>query len=96
MIENGDVLRCSRNENQSLFWATVGGMGLTGVILSAKFMMKKIETAYIRNEAIQAKNLDEIFELFESSESWTYNVAWLDCLQKGEALGKSSSNQKEI
>ena len=89
MIENGDILRCSRNENQSLFWATVGGMGLTGVILSAKFMMKKIETAYIRNEAIQAKNLDEIFELFESSESWTYNVAWLDCLQKGETLGKS-------
>ena len=31
----------------------------------------------------------EIFELFESSESWTYNVAWLDCLQKGDTLGKS-------
>lgn len=89
MIETGDVIRCSRNENVNLFWATVGGMGLTGIILSARFMLKKIETAYIRNEAIQAKNLDEIFNLFESSESWTYNVAWLDCLQKGDNLGKS-------
>ena len=89
MVENGDILRCSRNENTALFWSTIGGMGLTGIVLSARFMLKKIETAYIRNEAIQAKNLDEIFELFESSESWTYNVAWLDCLQKGANLGKS-------
>ena len=89
MIENGEILRCSRNENEDLFWATIGGMGLTGIILSARFMMTKIETAYIRNEAIQAKNLDEIFKLFEESESWTYTVAWLDCLQKGEHLGKS-------
>ncbi|WP_313373438.1 FAD-binding oxidoreductase [Chishuiella sp.] len=89
MIEDGSIIRCSRNENENLFWSTIGGMGLTGVILSAKFLLKKIETSYIRNEAIQAKNLDEIFELFESSESWTYNVAWLDCLQKGNSLGKS-------
>ena len=89
MIENGDILHCSRNENTDLFWATIGGMGLTGIVISAKFMLKKIESVYIRNEAIQAKNLDEIFELFESSESWTYNVAWLDCLQKGNSLGKS-------
>lgn len=89
MIEDGSIIRCSRNENENLFWSTIGGMGLTGVILSAKFLLKKIETSYIRNEAIQAKNLDEIFQLFESSESWTYNVAWLDCLQKGNSLGKS-------
>lgn len=89
MIESGEVVRCSRDENRELFWATIGGMGLTGVILSARFLLTKIETAYIRNEAIQAKNLDEIFELFEESESWTYTVAWLDCLQKGESLGKS-------
>lgn len=89
MIENGEILRCSRDENTELFWTTIGGMGLTGIILSARFMLKKIETSYIRNEAIQADNLDEIFELFESSESWTYNVAWLDCLQKGDTLGKS-------
>lgn len=80
--ENGEVLLCSRSENSDKFWATIGGMGLTGIILSAKFKLKNIETAYIRQESIKAENLDEIFQLFDESEDWTYNVAWIDCLQK--------------
>jgi len=89
MIESGEIKRCSKEENQELFWATIGGMGLTGIILSARFSLKKIETAYIKHEAIQAKNLDEIYQLMDESESWTYTVAWIDCLQKGKKLGKS-------
>jgi FAD/FMN-containing dehydrogenase len=87
--ENGEILNCSREENSEKFWATVGGMGLTGIILSARFRLKKIETAYIRQESIKAKNLDEIFKLFDESENWTYNVAWIDCLQKGKNIGRS-------
>lgn len=89
MIENGDIIKCSREENSDKFWSTIGGMGLTGIILSATFKLKNIETAYIRQESIKAENLDEIFTLFEESESWTYNVAWIDCLQKGKNLGRS-------
>jgi FAD/FMN-containing dehydrogenase len=87
--ENGEVIICSRIENSEKFWATVGGMGLTGIILSAKFKLKNIETAYIRQEIIKAENIDQIFRLFDESESWTYNVAWIDCLQKGKNLGRS-------
>lgn len=87
--ETGEVLRCSRTENEDKFWATIGGMGLTGIILQARFQLKNIETAYIRQESVKARNLDEIFRLFDESESWTYNVAWIDCLQKGENLGRS-------
>lgn len=87
--ENSEVLICSRTENTDLFWATIGGMGLTGIILSAKFKLKNIESSYIRQESIKAQNLDEIFKLFDESESWTYNVAWIDCLQKGQNLGRS-------
>ena len=87
--ENGEVLKCSREENSEKFWSTIGGMGLTGIILSAKFKLKNIETAYIRQESIKAENLDEIFKLFEESESWTYNVAWIDCLQSGKNIGRS-------
>lgn len=87
--EKGEVLNCSREENSELFWATIGGMGLTGIILSAKIKLKNIETAYIRQESIKAENLDEIFALFDESESWTYNVAWIDCLQKGQNIGRS-------
>ena len=89
MNENGDLLKCSRTENVEKFWATIGGMGLTGIILSAKFKLKNIETAYIRQESLKAENLDEIFKLFDESESWTYNVAWIDCLQKGKNIGRS-------
>lgn len=89
MNENGEVVNCSRAENSDLFWATIGGMGLTGIILSAKIKLKNIETAYIRQEAIKAENLEEIFKLFEESEDWTYNVAWIDCLQKGKNIGRS-------
>lgn len=89
MIENGDIINCSRDENSDKFWATIGGMGLTGIILTAKFKLKNIESAYIRQESIKAENLDEIFNLFEESESWTYTVAWIDCLQKGKNIGRS-------
>ncbi|EKB57651.1 FAD-binding oxidoreductase [Bergeyella zoohelcum] len=89
LTSDGEVKECSRDENTSLFWTTVGGMGLTGLILSAKFQLKNIETPYIRQESIKAENLDEIFRLFEESEDWTYTVAWIDCLQKGDKIGRS-------
>lgn len=89
MTEAGEIIKCSREENSDKFWATIGGMGLTGIILSAKFKLKNIETAYIRQESIKAENLDEIFKLLDESENWTYNVAWIDCLQKGKNIGRS-------
>lgn len=89
MTENGDIIICSKEENSEKFYATIGGMGLTGIILSARFKLKNIETAYIRQESIKAENLDEIFRLFDESESWTYTVAWIDCLQKGKNIGRS-------
>lgn len=87
--EEGKIMTCSAQENSELFWATVGGMGLTGVIISASFSLKTIESVYIRQESIKAKNLEEIMQLFEESESWTYTVAWIDCLQKGDKQGRS-------
>lgn len=85
----GEVVECSRQENDTIFWNTIGGMGLTGIILSARFKLKNIESIYIRQESIKAENLDEIFMLLEQSEDWTYNVAWIDCLQKGSKIGRS-------
>lgn len=96
MDENGEILQCSRDENTDKFWATVGGMGLTGIILSAKIQLKKIETAYIRQESIKAENLDEIFQYFEECKDWTYNVAWIDCLQKGKNIGRSVLQRGEF
>lgn len=89
MIADGSVVTCSPAVNADLFDATCGGMGLTGIILRATFRLKRIESAYIREELITARNLDEIMQLFEESESWTNTVAWIDCLAKGSSTGRS-------
>lgn len=88
--EDGQILSCSpEGEHQDVFWATAGGMGLTGIILSVRFKLIRIESSFIRQESIKANNLDEVFQLFEESQDWTYTVAWIDCLQKGKNLGRS-------
>lgn len=89
MKTDGSVVVCSQDTYSDLYWATIGGMGLTGIIISAKIKLKNIESVYIRQESIKADNLDEIFQLFEESESWTYNVAWIDCMQTGKNIGRS-------
>ncbi len=83
------VLLCSTTDNSQLFYATIGGMGLTGVILEVSFRLLAIETAYVRQESIRVKNIFEAMDVFESSNDWTYSVAWIDCLAKGESLGRS-------
>jgi hypothetical protein len=89
MVETGEVKTASPSENAELFWNTLGGMGLTGIILSARFSLKRIETAYIRQQVLKAENLEEIFHYFETCKHWTYSVAWIDCLQRGKAMGRS-------
>jgi hypothetical protein len=88
-LANGETVTCSPHLNGDLFWATCGGMGLTGIITRAKFDLKKIETSYIRQKQVKAKNLEEIIELFEKYKHYTYSVAWIDCLKKGEHFGRS-------
>jgi FAD/FMN-containing dehydrogenase len=93
---NGETVRCSHEENADLFALTAGGMGLTGLITKVCFQMAKVETSYIRQESIKAKNLDEIMRIFEDSEAWTNSVAWIDCLAKGKSLGKSIMTRGEF
>ena len=86
---DGEIRQCSRKENAGLFCATLGGMGLTGVILSASFRLQPIETAFILEETLPARGLDEIMSLFEESRGMPYSVAWIDCLARGAKLGRS-------
>jgi len=90
-VINGEcvVITCSPTFNKDLFQATAGGMGLTGIITRVKFRLKKIETAYIKQKLIKAKNLNEVIELFEKYSEYTYSVAWIDCLKTGNGFGRS-------
>lgn len=85
----GETFVCSPTHYPDLFWATCGGMGLTGIILDVKFRLKRITTAFIRQTQIKARNLDEIMTLFEQNTESTYSVAWIDCLKKGKHFGRS-------
>ena len=88
MLANGEVVTCSKATTPELFQATCGGMGLTGVILEAKIVLKKINSQYIDQITIKTKNLKETFDAFEKYRDKAYSVAWIDCLAKGDDIGK--------
>ncbi len=89
MIESGEIFEINRENHSDLFEATMGGMGLTGIILSVKFQLKKIETAYIIQQQIRAKNLDHVIDLFTEYKDSTYTMAWIDCITDGINQGRS-------
>ncbi len=90
LTATGTVLRCSPSELPEVFWATVGGMGLTGVIVSARIQLIPVETAYYNVTYRRTKDLDESLECFASTDrNFRYSVAWIDCLASGRALGRS-------
>lgn len=85
----GTVQRCTPTENADLFAWTVGGMGLTGVILRAAIRLRPVQSAFIRQKTLVADNIDHAIEIFEASMAATYSVAWIDCVQGGQGLGRS-------
>jgi decaprenylphospho-beta-D-ribofuranose 2-oxidase len=88
VLSSGVTITCSPQFHPDLFEATCGGMGLTGIISRIKFRLKKIETSYIRQKQIKAGNLEELISLFDQYKSYTYSVAWIDCLKKGPHSGR--------
>lgn len=89
MLASGELVTCSPTKLPELFEATCGGMGLTGIITRVCFRLKKIETAYIKQKQVKAANLNEVLQLFETYQHYTYSVAWIDCLQQGAEFGRS-------
>jgi FAD/FMN-containing dehydrogenase len=89
LLPNGEVYRCSREENTALFHATCGGMGLTGVILETTIQLKQVHSRWINQTTVKTSNLEETFEAFEEYRQAPYSVAWIDSLAKGKKLGRS-------
>ena len=85
---NGNKLECTPDQNSELYKATIGGLGLTGLITWAYLKLRKIENAYIESESITFANIDEFFEISEQSEGYEFSVSWVDCLSTGSSLGR--------
>jgi L-gulonolactone oxidase len=85
---SGEVLTLSRAQNSELFAATIGGLGLTGVILWVELQLSAIRSSMIDTETVAIDDLAAFFRLAGESRDWPYTVAWIDCLAKGSATGR--------
>jgi decaprenylphospho-beta-D-ribofuranose 2-oxidase len=90
LVANGDVLTISPKVEPEIFWATVGGMGLTGVIISAKIRMIQVETSRMRTVTSRFANVHDLMSaMIVSDRDNKYSVAWIDMLAKGKNLGRA-------
>ena len=86
---DGRLVECGPDRERELFLATVGGMGLTGLITEATIRLKPIETPWMFVETEPAAGLTEMLDrLRHSGKDWPYTVGWIDCLATGSGLGR--------
>jgi FAD/FMN-containing dehydrogenase len=86
---DGSRTVCTPEQNADLFNATIGGMGLTGLVTWAEIQLRAVEGPLLKEESLKFANVDEFFRLSEASDQdFEYTVAWVDCASKGDALGR--------
>jgi decaprenylphospho-beta-D-ribofuranose 2-oxidase len=79
----GEVRRLAPTSDPHLFWATVGGMGLTGVIVQATVRLLRVDTSWIRVTTSRVPDLEELLARLGTGPAPRYQVAWVDCLAGG-------------
>ena len=88
-VGDGRIVDCSPDQNHDLFYATLGGMGLTGHILEVRFRMSPIPSCWIYQESERVQNLDALLDgLAAAAQGWPMTMAWIDCLTPGHDMGR--------
>lgn len=84
----GEIIHCSPHKNIEWFAATVGGIGLTGIILSAEIQLQSVKGPWLETETLAFDAIDDYFQIEKQSETeWSYRVAWIDCIKsRGRGL----------
>ncbi|MEM9403044.1 MAG: FAD-binding oxidoreductase [Pseudomonadota bacterium] len=86
---DGQLIQCSRQNNEELFLATIGGLGLTGIILDATIQLKRIESDLMVSDGDRFSDVDGFFDLsMQCPPDREYSVAWIDCAARGSSLGR--------
>ena len=85
---NGKTIICSRTQHPELFSATIGGLGLTGLVLWVDVMLMPIDASCMHVETTRFETLDQFFQLYADAEwKYEYSVGWIDCASKN-AMGR--------
>ena len=85
---NGETIECGPHERSDWFAATVGGVGLTGIITQAELQLRRTPGPWLDTETLAYANLDEFFQLADASEAhWEHTVSWIDCISGGGGRG---------
>lgn len=85
---DGSLIECGPDLEPEWFAATVGGLGLTGVIAEVEIQMRRVPGPWLSTETIPYANLDEFFRLADDSEAeWEHTVSWIDCIGGGASRG---------
>lgn len=88
-LGDGSSFECSKDHNSELFWATAGGMGMTGIIEELTLQLKPIASASLRSASRKVKNIEDMVEAFvQHRGSADYMIGWIDHTAKGPALGR--------
>jgi decaprenylphospho-beta-D-ribofuranose 2-oxidase len=86
----GGPMTVAPEEHPDVFWATAGGMGLTGIVTEATMRLQPVETSRLRVDTERATDLDDCMaRMMATDSSYRYSVAWIDCLASGAHLGRS-------
>lgn len=88
-VADGRIVECGPDLEPELFYATCGGMGLTGHILEVEVELKKIPSPWIWGESRRIANIDDFLaSLKDFSARYPYVVGWIDCLSRGRKMGR--------
>ena len=85
---DGTRMVCSPDQNPEMFAATIGGMGLTGLILWVEIQLRPVSGPNLWTETNRFHNLRDFFALSSESAGWPYTVAWVDCVISGSQMGR--------
>ncbi len=87
---DGTVVRCSPDVESELFWATVGGMGLTGIIVAATLRLTPIPSSRLQVDTTRLASLDALMDAMRVADHTSrYSVAWIDLVTTGRCTGRS-------
>ena len=84
----GEVLEIGPDRDPEMFAATVGGLGLTGLMLWVELQLQPIRSAWFDTVTSRFSGIDDFFDQATRSRDWPYTAAWVDCLASGSSLGR--------